>query len=112
MDKIKLSVDFLQKPIFKNPKTWQVFCFCLFKASHAPTREEVKSGHGIESILVHRGQFVFGRERVARELKVSRTIVYSSIKKLEKAGYITLDTHRFYTLITVCDYAKYWILYG
>lgn len=68
----------------------------------------MSSGKGTQSILVDRGQFIFGRNKAAEELSIEANALYSIIKKFEsKFKLISINSNNQYSIITICNYDSY-----
>lgn len=58
-------------------------------------------------IIVERGQLVTSRSILARETALSEREVRTAISKLEKSDFLTSRATSSYTIVTICNYAKY-----
>lgn len=73
---VKLWRKSLDSAVWDNPNIWRLWCYCLLKASYRENKVMVN----FKEIELKPGQFVFGRERAAKELMVSRQTIYNWIK--------------------------------
>lgn len=90
--------------VFKNPKLWQLYCICLYRAS---TKQEIINwSTGIGSITVHlqSGQLIYGRNQWAKELKVKPSTLDYRIKNLQELGTIRIEANNQYSIISICNY--------
>lgn len=77
---IKLYRKLLESPIFENEKALKVWIWCLLKATHIERNILV----GQQIVYLEKGQFIFGREKASKELKMTESTIYKYIKLLEK----------------------------
>lgn len=96
---IKLHRKILDNGIFDNAELLKVFVWCILRAN---TVSKNVFGRKLQV-----GQFVTGKLSAAQELQMRPTTVYDRIKKLEKLGYIKLDSNTKNTVITVKRYKDY-----
>jgi len=96
---IKLYRKILDNGIFDNPELLKVYVWTILRANTEP-REVFDRKLKI-------GQFVTGKLSASQELRMKPTTVYDRIKKLEKLGYISLDSNTKNTVITVKRYNMY-----
>jgi hypothetical protein len=94
--------------IYRSILTWEwysdinvrvLFIHLLLKANHAPNRWQ-----GIE---IQAGQLVTSLSRLEQETGLSQKKIRNALKKLEKTGELGTQKGRAYTLITICNYARY-----
>lgn len=110
--KILLDRSLINDPVFKNPRLWKVWTWCLMKATHKPIVWRV----GTEDVLLKRGQFITGRIEASQELNMPPSTVRNyfdylackrgyKYRKLQKS-FIKLDiqAHKLYSIITVTYY--------
>ena len=53
------------------------------------------------------GQFIFGRESAAKELKMSPSTVWNRIKKLENMRNLDIESDSKYSIITIINWNTY-----
>lgn len=96
---IKLYRKILENGIFENAELLKVFVWTILRANAEPAE--------VYGRKLKVGQFVTGKLSAAEELQMRPTTVYDRIKKLEKLGYIKLDSNTKNTVITVLKYNSY-----
>tara|TARA_Y100000114_G_C11746994_1_gene322174 strand:- start:1211 stop:1807 length:597 start_codon:yes stop_codon:yes gene_type:complete len=96
---IKLYRKILDNGIFENAELLKVFVWTIIRAN---TQPNTVFGRKLKV-----GQFVTGKLSAAEELQMRPTTVYDRIKKLEKLGYIKLESNTKNTVITVLKYNSY-----
>ena len=90
--------------LLKNAFLWQLWSFCRKEAAYKKKSVIWKTGRGSITISLERGQFVFGRNQLAKELNVkSSTLVYR-LKRLQQMGNIEIKADNQYSIITICNY--------
>jgi len=77
------------------------------KASYKNRWVSIKTGRGETEVELNRGQFIFGRESAARELKMKSSSVRNYMEKLKKAQNLDMQPDSHYTIVTICKYDIY-----
>jgi len=106
-DWIKVHRRLLNSDVWENPQTLKVWMWLLLKANYKDKQVSIKIGTGFEDVLVKRGKVLFGRKTASKELKMSESATYRSIKKLSSIGKITVKSNSHYSIITICKYEHY-----
>ena len=103
---VKLYRRLLENPIFQKPNVLIVFLYCLLRANY--TRKEILWNG--KRMVIERGSFITGREKIARETGLSVQKVRTALAILELQGIIkkstTKSTNKF-SYRTVCNYDTY-----
>lgn len=97
----------LDSRIFTNAKLWQLWTYCLLRSNHRPHWVTVTTGRGDTEIYLERGQFIFGRNKVAGEVNQKPSSVYKRLLKLKTIGNINIKSDTHYSLVTICNYEEY-----
>lgn len=92
---------------FANPVSLKIWLWMLLKANYKKTFIPLKSGKGIISVEVDRGQFLFGRFKAEEELNIDGSMIYRQLQKLEELEQIKIESNNQYSLITICNYDTY-----
>ena len=90
-----------------DPHLWQVWSWCLMRASHKARTVPQPCGKGVEFIDIKPGQFVTGRYSAEREIGFDNSKIRRRLLTLEKAHQITIQPTRHYSIITVVNWAFY-----
>jgi len=110
--KILLDRSLIDDPVFKNPRLWKVWTWCLMKATH----KSIIWKPGIEDVPLKRGQFVTGRIEASKELNMPPSTVRNYLDYLAcRRGYkyrslqksftkLDIQAHKLYSIITVIYY--------
>ncbi|MEX1230751.1 MAG: hypothetical protein WEB58_10950 [Planctomycetaceae bacterium] len=96
---IKLYRSVLDSDVFADPWHWQLFTWCLLKASH---KSRTHNGQ-----VINRGEFITGRKRGSKALGVSESRFYRGLKALEKRRCIVTKSNNQNTVVSVCKYDTY-----
>jgi len=104
---IKLHRKLLDNCIMQHPELLQLWIYCLLQAQHKEQVVWTKSGRGLTEVKLQRGQFIFGRDRVSKELKCKPTTLYNRMQKLKKLGFLDIETDRQFSIVTVCNWDIY-----
>ena len=97
----------LESQVFQSPHLWKVWCWCLLKASHKDRWVSMKTGKGDIQVEIKEGQFIFGRESAARELRMRPSSVRNRIVKLSKLQNLNIKADRQFSIITICNWGSY-----
>lgn len=106
-DWIKIHRSVIDSYSFADPITLKIWVWMLLKANYKPSHVPLNHGRGTVSIKVDRGQFIFGRNKAAEELKINGSTIYRHIQKLEEQKQITIEANNQYSIITICNYNTY-----
>jgi hypothetical protein len=104
---VKLYRKSIHSQVFQNEGLWKVWTWCLMKANHEDNWIPIKTGRGITETLVKRGQFIFGRNTAAKELKMPPRTVHKRMLKLENIRNCALKSDKQYTMVTILNYKPY-----
>lgn len=100
---VKLHREALQNGWLQNQRLWAFWCYCILKASHRPTTVMV----GYQRVNLEPGQFIFGREKAAAELKMTVKQVRTCLDTLKRASNVAVKTASKYSVITVVNWSTY-----
>lgn len=100
---LKLNRNILESSVFDNPKLLKVWIWCLCKASHKEHDQVV--GRQIQHLDA--GQFIYGRNKAAEELRMKPSTVRDYISALKLNGNIDIKSNNKYSVITVVNWAIY-----
>jgi hypothetical protein len=100
---VKLWRKSLEGGWLQNPELWTFWTWCLLKASHKVIVVRV----GFQEITLEPGQFIFGRLRASKELKMSERKIRSCIDLLRKADNLTIKTTNKFSIITIVNWPTY-----
>jgi len=100
---VKLWRKSLDGGWLQNPELWTFWTWCLLKASHKVIVVRV----GFQEITLEPGQFVFGRLKASKELKMSERKIRSCIDFLRKAENLTIKTTNKFSIITILNWPTY-----
>lgn len=102
---IKLYRKLLISPVFENEKLLKIFIWCLLKASHKE-REQVV---GRQVVKLEKGQFIYGRKKASKELKIKETTLYDYLKLLENLSIIRVIPNNKYSIVCIEKWELYQI---
>ncbi len=100
---IKLYRKILESPIFENEKALKVWIWCLVKATHKEREQLV----GKQIVHLDKGQFVTGRKKASKELKMKERTVYDYFKLLEELHMISINSNNKFSIVTVEKWEDY-----
>lgn len=89
--------------IFENEKLLKIWIWCLCKASHCKYNEIV----GKQTITLEAGQFVYGRNKASKELKMSPSTVRDYMEILKNNNSIDIKATNKYSVVTIRNWQKY-----
>jgi len=104
---VKLHRKSIHSQVFQTEGLWKLWTWCLMKANHENRWISIKTGRGISEVFVKRGQFLFGRNTAAKELKMRPRTVHKRIVKLENMQNLALKSDTHYSIVTICNYDLY-----
>ena len=100
---IKLYRKLIENPIFLKPELLQLFIYCLLKANHE-AQKLIFNGQEIEIKI---GQFITGRNIIAKELKQNPITTYKRLKILENLQILNIKSNNKFSVVTVVNYGLY-----
>ncbi|MCL4510016.1 MAG: hypothetical protein M1470_02965 [Bacteroidetes bacterium] len=100
---IKLHRQSLDSAVFQNGNLWQVWCWCLMKATH----EEKKMLWNGQEIVLRPGQFLSGRFSGAKECHMKPSTFRNQIALLEELGNLDINSDSRSSLITVIKWCEF-----
>ena len=106
-DWIKMHRKLIKSAAFQNAELLKLWIWCLLKAAHRPMWVPIKTGRGETVVELQPGQFIFGRHTAAKSLKMKPASVYKRLQKLEKLQNVSTQRSTHYTIVTVCNWARY-----
>src|SRR5262245_15527135 len=98
-DWLKLHRKAQHSRVFSDDWLWRLWCWCLMQACW---RTDWKLGRQLLP-----GQFLCGRNEVARQLNVSPSKVYRGFQTLKHWGQIRLEVNNRFTVVTICNWETY-----
>jgi hypothetical protein len=105
---ILLSRSIVDSAVFQNEKWLRVWLWCLLEATYKEkVTKSVKTGKGWTPVEITRGQFIFGRNKHARDLSMSPSTLWKIISKLKNIGNLDIQSNSHYSIITICNYELY-----
>jgi len=107
MSFIKLDRAIIDSYCFANPNHLKVWLWLLIKANFKKNYVPLQIGKGTTTILVDRGQLIFGRFVAEKELKMDGSMVYRILKKFKELKQIDIESNNQYSVITICKYDSY-----
>lgn len=96
---IKLHRKILDNGVFADAELLKVFVWCILRANTSDKK--------VRGVKLKAGQFVTGRVSASEELQLKPSTVYSRLLKLQKQGYIKIDSNTKHSVVTVVNYADY-----
>ena len=100
---IKIWRKSIENGWLQNSKLWAFWCYCLIRASH----KEITVTIGLQRVELKPGQFIFGRIRASKDLKINTSSIYRIVKFLVSNGNITVKSNNKFSIITVMNWGIY-----
>ncbi len=93
--------------VFQNEGLLKAWIWCLLRANHEEAWVNIKTGRGKTEVHVLPGQFIFGRNTAAKELKMNPSTVWKRILKLKKLGNCDIQSGSHYSIISIVNWHIY-----
>lgn len=100
---IKLWRKSLDAGWLQNPKLWTFWCWCLMKATHREYDQIV----GCQQVHLMPGEFVFGRKKASKELRMSEQSIRTFIDFLKTSQNLTIKTTNKFSVISIINWNTY-----
>jgi biotin operon repressor len=97
----------IESRVFQNEGLFKVWAWCLMRANHKRQWVGIKSGKGIVEVEVKPGQFIFGRQAAARELKMAPSTVWKRIQKLKNIENLNINSNSQYSIVSIINWEHY-----
>jgi len=109
MGHFKVDRAIIDHAVFAHPTALKIWIWCLAKASYKERTVPFLVGNGCTVIELKAGQFIFGRYTAEESLGIDGSAIYRWIQKFstEEWGLLKLEPNNKYTIITICNWAKY-----
>jgi hypothetical protein len=104
---ISLHRKLLDSRVFNNPYLLKVWIWCLLRANHKEEWVSMVTGRGTIEVHVSPGQFIFGRDSAAKELKMPSSSVRNRMKKLKTIENLDIKEDRQFSIITILNWSAY-----
>ncbi len=104
---LKLYRKMLDSQVFNNEGLLKVWIWCLCKASFKRRFVSVKIGTSETEVEIFPGQFIFGRNKAAKKLKMKASNVRNRIEKLKKLKNLDIKSNTHYSIITILNWETY-----
>ena len=104
---VKLYRKSIDSQVFANMGLWQVWCWCLMKATHKEKWVPIKTGRGETEVLLKPGQFIFGRKSAAKKLKMKPSTIQDRMRKLQNMQNLVIQPVTHYSIITILNWDIY-----
>jgi hypothetical protein len=86
--------EILNSTIFKNEGLLKVWVWCLLTANSKEKIAQLNIRGSIEKVRLKPGQFIFGRLKAAKKLKMNPSTLYTRLLKLQRENYIRINTKK------------------
>jgi uncharacterized phage protein (TIGR02220 family) len=100
---IYLWRSILQTSFYKNPLTCRLAVHLILSVAWKDHKVMI----GGKEVLIKRGQVPTGRIKLAEETGLSERNIRTSLKHLEKCGFLTIKSTNVCSIITICKYNEY-----
>lgn len=104
---VKLHRKLLESRVFANEGLLRVWIYCLCRANHEVNYVPIKTGKGETEVQVNPGDFIFGRNSVASDLRMNPSTLYKRMKKLESMDNINIQSNSHYSVVSICNWETY-----
>lgn len=93
----------IETSFFKDAVALQLAIYLILKASH---EDQTITFNG-QPLIIHRGQLITGRDKLATALDASPSTIRNKLVLLRNARFLDSETNNKFTIITICNYDTY-----
>ena len=93
----------LDTSFFKDSYAVHLALLLLLKANH----EDKEMVFNNETLVIHRGQVLTGRESLAEDSRIKPSTVRNKLALLEKCRFLDIKSNNKFSIITICKYEDY-----
>ena len=104
---VKLWRKSVDTEILKDPHLWQLWTWCLMKATREPYTMSWKIGRGSVLVPLQPGQFVFGRFKAAKALGCNPSSVSRRLDYLRRRQMVGIQPGTHYSIVTIQNWEHY-----
>lgn len=104
---VKLHRAIVNSRVFQNEALLKVWIYCICRANHTEKWAKVSTGKGDTEIKLLPGQFIFGREKAAQELRMKPSSVRNRMEKLNNIGNLDMQADSQYSIVSICNWESY-----
>ena len=104
---VRLWRKSLGSVVFADDGLWQIFCWCLLKATYEPRTVPVRTGRGCTTVVLEPGQFIFGRYTASGDLGLKPSTTWGRMHRLCALGVITIKSNTHFSVITLVNWRQY-----
>ena len=104
---VKSHFDEYNSIAFEDPVTWKLWSWIKKSIAQANCVVSWRSGRGTIAVPLKPGQCVFGRNQWEAVLRCPGKTLERHLKRLQNAGFLTIQPTRQYTIITLCHVNRY-----
>lgn len=101
---VKLWRVFLDGGYIQNHKVCAFMIWCILKANHKKNFSQIV---GRQKVFLQPGQFVFGRQKAAKETGLSEQETRTIIELLKKIEFLTIKSTNKFSIITLVNWHTY-----
>jgi len=100
---IKLWRKIIENGWLKNHDLFIFWTYCLLKASYKCHTQIV----GFKQVELQPGEFIFGRRKAAKDIKMSEQTIRTCLKNLESMGNLTIKPTHLFSIISINNWNTY-----
>ena len=100
---VRLYRQSVERGWLKNHKLWAFWTWCLLKSTHQEYTETV----GFQRVLLHPGEFIFGRDAAAKELGMSVQSIRTCVDILRKRQNLTIKSTNKFSIVSIRNWNSY-----
>jgi hypothetical protein len=104
---VSLHRKIVDSRVFANEGLLKVWIYCLCRANHEKNYVPITTGKGTTEVEVNPGEFIFGRNVAAKELKMNPSTLYKRMQKLEKMENVNIQSNNHYSIVSICNWETY-----
>jgi hypothetical protein len=93
--------------IFQDPHLWQLWCWILMRANWTANTATVKTGRGNTLVSLSPGQFIFGRNTAARDLRCPPSNIRNRLDFLRRRKMVDIQPDKHYSIVSVLNWELY-----
>lgn len=104
---VKLWRQSIDSQVFKSRELWQLWCYCLIRASYKERWVTVDMGRATTEVKLMPGQLIFGQKSAGEELGMKPRTVYDRMRRLKMMGNLHIEPATHYSIVSICNWELY-----
>lgn len=101
---VKVHRGIMDSKLWQNPNDLKIWLWMTLKASVKLRSLKLKIGKGCRTVVIERGEFIFGRNKASEELSLDPSLIYRAIQRFESEGLVSIESNNQYSIVKLLKF--------